>query len=62
MTSRADRDRMWAEAQRRCRLSWEALSMAKELGLATQRSAVRIRLTSTESHLCTLGIGLRLSD
>ncbi len=33
MASRADRDRMWAEARRRCRLSSEALSMAKELGL-----------------------------
>ncbi|HYV01309.1 MAG TPA: hypothetical protein VEM93_03080 [Actinomycetota bacterium] len=31
--SRADRERMWAEARRRCRLSPEGLAMAKELGL-----------------------------
>ncbi len=33
MTSRAERDRDWAEAERRCRLSSEGLAMAKELGL-----------------------------
>ena len=36
MASRADRERMWAEAVRRCRLSSEALAMAKELGLNPQ--------------------------
>jgi len=31
--SKAEKQRSWAEAQRRCRLSDEALRMAKELGL-----------------------------
>jgi hypothetical protein len=30
---RAKRERMWAEARRRCRLSSEAQAMARELGL-----------------------------
>lgn len=33
MASRVDRARLWDEAERRCRLSPEALAMAKELGL-----------------------------
>lgn len=32
-SSKAEKQRSWAEAQRRCRLSDEALRMAKELGL-----------------------------
>jgi hypothetical protein len=32
-TSKAAQERRWAEAQRRCRLSDEALRMAKDLGL-----------------------------
>ncbi len=31
--SKAEKQRSWAEVQRRCRLSVEALRMAKELGL-----------------------------
>jgi hypothetical protein len=33
MASRADRERMWADARQRCRMSSEAVAMAKELGL-----------------------------
>jgi hypothetical protein len=32
-TSKAEEEQQWAKAQRRCRLSDEALRMAKELGL-----------------------------
>jgi hypothetical protein len=32
-TSKAAEEQQWAKAQRRCRLSDEALRMAKELGL-----------------------------
>jgi hypothetical protein len=32
-SSKTEKQRSWAEAQRRCRLSDEALRMAKELGL-----------------------------
>lgn len=31
---KSDQQQLWAEAQRRCRLSDEALRMAKELGLS----------------------------
>lgn len=37
MAKNADRDRMWVEAARRCRLSPQALALAKEMGLNPQK-------------------------
>ncbi len=44
---RSDRQHLWAEAQRRCRLSDEAVRMVRELGIGP-RSLIKKIIASTQ--------------
>ena len=53
-----DQQQLWAEAQRRCRLSGEAVRMAKELGIGP-RSLIKNIPARTAVEVAGRGLGAR---